>query len=119
MKSASDLNLEELEGRSFILGRQGHILITSAAAGRHHAEIKVHNGKIYLRDLNSKNGVFLKKDGKLYRFNKGYVSLLNRIVIADESYLVRDLLTIAHRFVCIDDHTTMELPHWKSAAAGE
>ena len=60
MKSASDLNLAALEGRSFILGRQGHILISSAGAGRHHAEIKIRNGKIYLRDLGSRNGTFLK-----------------------------------------------------------
>ena len=106
MKSASNLNLDELEGRSFILGRQGHILITATAASRQHAEIIIRKGKIYLRDMNSKNGVFLKKDGKLIRFRAGNVSLLQRIVIGDDTYMIGDLLAIASQFVCTDDNTT-------------
>jgi hypothetical protein len=106
MKSASDLNLDELEGQSFILGRQGHILISSTAASRQHAEIIIRKGKIYLRDLNSKNGMFVKKDGKMIRFKAGNVSLLQRIVIGDDTYMIRDLLAIASRFVCADDNTT-------------
>jgi hypothetical protein len=119
MKSASDLNLKELEGRSFILGRQGHILIASKAAGRQHAEISIREGKIYLRDLDSKNGILLKKDGKLVKFKAGYVSLLQRIVIGDETYMIRDLLAIASQYVCADDHTTMVLSFRKAAAPGE
>jgi hypothetical protein len=112
MKSASDLNIEKLEGRSFILGRQGHILIASLAAGRQHAEISIREGKVYLRDLGSRNGILISKNGKLVRFNAGYVSLLQRIFIGEESYIIRDLLAIASDFVTADDHTTMELPVW-------
>ena len=119
MKSTSDLNLKELEGRSFILGRQGHILIASSAVGRQHAEISIREGKIYLRDLDSRNGIFLKRDGKLVKFKAGYVSLLQRIVIGDETYMIQDLLAIASRFVCDDDHTTMQVPFWKATAPGE
>ena len=119
MKSASNLNLADLEGRSFILGRQGHILISSSAAGRQHAEISIRGGKIYLRDLDSKNGMYLKKDGKLYKFKAGYVSLLNRIVIGDESYLIRDLLSIASHFVSSDDNTTLVLPFGRKKVSGE
>ncbi len=107
MKSASDLNLDELEGRSFTLGRQGHILINATAASRQHAEIIVRKGKVYLRDMGSKNGIYLKKDGKLVKFKAGSVSLLQRIVICDETYMIGDLLAIASRFVSVDDHTTM------------
>ena len=107
MKSVTDLNLAELEGRSFILGRQGHILITSSAASRQHAEIIIRKGKIYLRDLGSKNGLYLKKGGKRVRFRAGNVSLLTRIAIGEDVYMIQDLLAIASRFVCADDNTTM------------
>ena len=113
MNTVTDINLKELEGRSFILGRQGHILISNSGAGRQHAEIRIREGKIHLRDLDSRNGLFLKKNGKLVKFKAGYVSLLQRVVIGDDSYMIQDLLTVAHHFVCADDHTTMELPYWK------
>ena len=119
MTSASELNLDDLEGRSFILGRQGHILIGAKAASRQHAEISIREGKIFLRDLDSKNGMFLKKDRKLIRFKSGYVSPLQRIVICDETYMIGDLLAIATRFVVADDHTTMQLPAWKAASPGK
>jgi hypothetical protein len=113
MKSTSDPNMRKLEGRTFILGRQGHILIGSPAAGRQHAEISIREGKIYLRDLGSRNGISLLKDGKLVKFTAGYVSLLQRIVIGNDTYMIRDLLVVASDFVCADDHTTMEFPVWK------
>lgn len=119
MKPASDVNLKALEGRSFILGRQGHILISSASAGRQHGEISIREGKIYLRDLGSRNGIFILKDRKLVRFAEGYVSLLQRIVIGNEAYMIRDLLAIASDFVTADDHTTMEFPVWKKKTLGK
>lgn len=119
MKSTSDPNIKKLEGRTFILGRQGHILISSTTAGRQHAEISIRNGKIHLRDLGSRNGIFLRKDGKLVKFEFGYVSLLQRIVIGEETYMIRDLLAIASDFVTADDHTTMEFPVWKKKTSGE
>jgi pSer/pThr/pTyr-binding forkhead associated (FHA) protein len=119
MKSTSDLNLDDLEGRSFILGRQGHILIGAKAASRQHAEISISEGKIFLRDLDSRNGIFLKKERKLIRFKAGYVSLLQRIVIGDETYMIGDLLAIACRYVSTDDHTTIQLPIWKAASPGK
>ena len=107
MSSVADLNLESLEGRAFILGRQGHILINSPAAGRHHAELRIRDGKIYLRDLDSKNGLYLKKNDRKIKFKAGHVSLLTRIAIGDDTYLIRDLLAIASQFIDIDDNTTL------------
>jgi hypothetical protein len=119
MKSTSDPDLRKLEGRKFILGRQGHILIRSTAAGRQHAEISIRGGKIHLKDLGSRNGIFLRKDGKLVKFTSGYVSLLQRIVIGNETYMIRDLLAIASDFVTADDYTTMEFPIWKKKTSDE
>ena len=107
MTKANSLNLAALEGRTFILGRQGHILITSSAASRQHAEIIIRKGQIYLRDLASKNGLYLNKGGKRIRFRAGNVSLLTRIMIGTDTYMIQDLLTIAHQFVNIDDNTTL------------
>jgi hypothetical protein len=117
MKSAPEFNLEALEGRSFILGRQGHILIPAPGTGRQHGEISIRGGKIYLRDLGSRNGIYILKNKKLVKFTEGYVSLLQRIVIGNESYIIRDLLDVVSDFLDIDDHTTMELPVWKKNSA--
>ena len=35
------VNLKLIEGRSFILGRQGHIFIDSITASNQHAEIRI------------------------------------------------------------------------------
>ena len=115
MKSASEVNIDELEGRKFIVGRQGHILITSTSASRQHAEIIIRKGKVYLRDLGSKNGIYLKKDGKLTRFKAGSVSLLQRIVIGNDTYMIQDLLAIASQFVDADDNTT-RVPRYQKTA---
>lgn len=112
MKSVSVPDIRKLEGRSFILGRQGHILIGSPAAGRQHAEISIREGKIHLRDLGSRNGIFILKEGKLVKFDAGYVSLLQRIVIGEETYMIQDLLAIVSDYISADDYTTMELPVW-------
>ena len=119
MKTASDVDLEALEGRSFILGRQGHILISSRTAGRQHGEITILDGEIYLRDLGSKNGIYIMEGKKLVRFEEGYVSLLQRIYIGNERYVIADLLAIASDFICADDNTTMEFPVWKKKTADE
>ena len=119
MRSTSKLNLKAMEGRDFILGRQGHILISSSGAGRQHAMISIRNGKIHLRDLGSKNGIYILENKKLVRFQEGIVSPLQRIIIADEIFVIRDLLLIACDFIGTDDHTTMELPVWKKKRSGE
>jgi hypothetical protein len=43
------------------LGREGHIYIDSPTVSKRHAEIKITNGKIYRRDLDSTNGTFLNR----------------------------------------------------------
>ena len=113
MTSASDVDLKKLEGRSFILGRQGHILISSSAAGRQHGEISIRDGTVSLRDLGTRNGIYILKDRKLVRFEEGFVSPLQHILIGNESSMIGDLLAIASDFVTADDHTTMEFPVWK------
>ena len=104
-------NLELMEGRTFILGREGHIYIDSPTASKHHAEIRIEDGKVILRDLKSTNGTFLLKNKTLVPFQEGVVSLKQPIVIGKHSYVIQDLLAIASDFVAVDENTTrMELP---------
>ncbi len=98
-----------MEGRSYLLGREGHIYIDSPMVSKHHAEIKIINGRIYLRDLNSTNGTYLFKNNSLVSFNEGYVSLLQSIVIGDQKHTIQNLLAIASDFVGLDDSQTQEI----------
>ena len=95
-----------MEGRTFILGREGHIYIDSPTASKHHAEIKIKDGKIFLRDLDSTNGTFLVKNNSLVQFLEGYVNPNQPVVIGSDTYVIQDLLTIASEYVSIDDSET-------------
>lgn len=106
MKDKQRANLETMEGRRFILGREGHIYIDSPTASKHHAEIRIEKGKIYLRDLKSTNGTFLLKHNSLIPFQEGYLTEMQSIVIGRQAYVIRDLLAIARDFVAVDDSTT-------------
>jgi hypothetical protein len=104
-------NLELMEGRTFILGREGHIYIDSPTASKHHAEIRIENGKVILCDLKSTNGTFLIKNNTLIPFQEGAVNPKQPIVIGKNTYVIEDLLAIASDFVAVDENTTrMELP---------
>ena len=108
-KTKTIVDLEALEGRVLILGRDGHIYIDSKTASKHHAEIRIINGKIRLRDLDSTNGTFLLKNRKLVQFTEGYVNPLQPIVIGNKPYVINDLLKIANEFSAGDvDDTQIE-----------
>jgi pSer/pThr/pTyr-binding forkhead associated (FHA) protein len=106
-KSLKDNGLISLmEGRTFIVGREGHIYIDSPSASKQHAEIRVINGRVFLRDLNSTNGTFLVKNRGMVHFDKGYVNPLQPVVIGDQRHTILDLLTIASDFASTDDSPT-------------
>lgn len=105
-KPNQDLNLKLIEGRRFILGRQGHVFIDSATASNHHAEIRIVNQKLYLRDLDSTNGTFLIKNGAPVRLKKGYVKLEDIVLVGGVAKSVKDLLAIANDFAERDGATT-------------
>ncbi len=106
MKKVQRAKLELMEGRRFILGREGHIYIDSSTASNHHAEIVIKGGKIYLRDLDSTNGTYLLKNKTLIRFEEGYVNRLQQIVIGGNTYIAQELLVIASDFVSTNNDKT-------------
>ena len=119
MKTNHALKIDLLEGRTYILGRQGHIYLDSPVASKQHAEMSIRGGKIFLRDLDSRNGIFVMKNEKLVKFESGYVELSQAIVIGKRTYVIKDLLTFVSDFVETDDNTTrLEAPQWNKNKSG-
>ena len=106
MSSKQHLDLKPMEGRIFVIGREGHIYLDSRNASKLHAELRITRGKITLRDLDSTNGTFLVKGDKLIAFRSGEVSLEQQVSIGGRKYTVQRLLETANTFVPKDDETT-------------
>lgn len=98
MNEYMPVDIESLEGRTYVIGRDGHIYIDSPTISKQHAEIKIINGKIFLRDLDSTNGTFLLRNNKLVFFDKGYVNILQPIVLGGQTHTIQSLLAIAGVF---------------------
>ena len=106
MKNELEIIIELMEGRTFILGRGGHIYIDSPTASKYHAEIKIADGKIYLRDMDSTNGTFLLKNKMRVQFIEGYVNPHQQIVIGNHTYVIQELLATASDFMFVDGSDT-------------
>ena len=106
MTKPPSINLALMEGRIFILGREGHIFINSTTASKHHAEISIIDGNVYLRDLDSTNGTLMLKKNLCVPFEEGYVDLQQSIVIGGKALVIQDLLAIARGFAAVDDAET-------------
>jgi pSer/pThr/pTyr-binding forkhead associated (FHA) protein len=96
----NDMNgeVQHMESRTYVIGREGHIYINDPTVSKQHAEIQIINGEVYLRDLGSTNGTFLIKNNRLVPFNEGYVQLRQPIVIGNRQYTIHSLLEIAGAF---------------------
>ena len=103
MTSISSAGIKFMEGRTYTIGREGHIYIDSPRVSKYHAEIKIRNGRIFLRDLNSTNGTYLVKNKKLVYFEEGYVNLHQVIMIGDKRRTIDSLLAIASDFTDAED----------------
>jgi len=92
-----------MEGRSYVIGREGDIRIDFPTVSKYHAIIKITNGKIYLRDLNSTNGTYLINDNNRRLFEEGYVSPYQLIEIGGEEHSIQSLLAIAVKYSEAED----------------
>jgi hypothetical protein len=88
--------LSPLEGRSFIVGRAGHILVRGTTVSNQHAEIKFEEGRILLRDLDSTNGLYMVTDQGRKRFRQSYVKPENIIYLGTQRTSVQELLDIIY-----------------------
>ena len=90
-----------VDGRTYIIGREGdvyledHIYINSPSVSRRHAAMKIKNGRIFLCDLDSTNGIYLIENDSLVPFKEGYVSPSQPIVIGQVKCTINSLLAIA------------------------
>ena len=92
MAKAGAGNTKNFDGRTLIVGREGHIFLGDDSVSRQHAEISFIDGKIQLRDLDSTNGIYLLRNNRAVRFRQGYVELDQPIVIGRHQCTVRSLL---------------------------
>lgn len=79
MNNSLSKDLGLTEGQTYIISRngpvcmEGHIYINSPTVSRPHAELKIKNGRVYLRDLGSTNGIYIESNEGLVSFEEGYV----------------------------------------------
>ena len=106
MSSKNNLDLKPMDSRIFVIGREGHIYIDSRNASKLHAELRIIQGKIILRDLDSTNGTYLVRGNKLVSFKSGVVTLDQRVSIGGRTNTVQHLLETANTFVPKDDEKT-------------
>ena len=101
MSNSLSKSLGLIDGQTYIISRasdtyiEGCIYINSPTVSRPHAELKIKNGRIYLRDLNSTNGTYLIENDSLVPFEEGYVSSHQPLVIGKVKCTILSLLEIA------------------------
>ena len=89
-----------IEGQTYIIGRQGpvcmegYIYLDSPTVSRSHAAMKIKNGRIYVRDLDSTNGIYFVENDGLVRFDEGYVNPSQPIMIGKVGCTIQSLITI-------------------------
>ena len=98
INSSKNSTFDSLEGRTFIIGREGHIYISDPAASKEHAEMKISDGRIRIRDLGSTNGIYIMKDNKPMRFKEDYVEPHQTIAIGEQKHTIQSLLAIVGAF---------------------
>ena len=81
-----------MEGRTYVVGREGHIYLGDSSVSRHHAEIRFIDGKIQLRDLGSTNGVYLVRNNRAIPVKQVFVKPNQPILIGRHSCTVQELL---------------------------
>ena len=101
MSSSLSKELGLTEGQTYIISRkglvcmEGHIYIDSPTVSRPHAELKIKNGRVYLRDLGSTNGIYIVDNDNLASFEKGYVKPNQPMMIGRVTCTIQSLIAIA------------------------
>jgi len=89
------------DGQTYIISRrgpvamEGHIYMDSPSVSRPHAAIKIKNGRIHLRDLDSTNGTYIVENDSLVAIQEGYVKPNQPIMIGRVKCTINNLLSIA------------------------
>jgi pSer/pThr/pTyr-binding forkhead associated (FHA) protein len=98
MNNSLDLDIDFLDGRTFIVGREGHIYINDKSVSRKHAAIELIDGEIHIRDLDSTNGTYVIKNNNVVQFKEAIVKPQHTVVIGKKAFTVQSLLKIISGF---------------------
>jgi len=82
---------------------EDHIYVDSPSVSRPHAAMKIKNGRVNLRDLNSTNGTYIIENDGLVDFEEGYVKPNQPIMIGRVKCTIQSLLAIAGVYSPQDD----------------
>ncbi len=94
------------DGQTYIIGRKGDICLDFPAVSKRHAALKIKNGRIYLRDLNSTNGTYLVNNDYLVNFDEGYVKPSQLIVIGNVRCTIYSLLAFIGNNLALKNHSS-------------
>lgn len=86
-------------GRPYSIGRDGLIRIDDPALSRGHAEVRLVEGKLKLRDLGSTNGTYLLDKGEAVPVAECYVHPDQHIAMGSKIYTIKALLALAGIYV--------------------
>ena len=84
---------------------EGHIYINSPTVSSPHAELKIKNGRVYLRDLDSTNGIYIVDNDSLISFEEGYVKPNQPMLIGRVRCTIQNLIAIAGVYSAQENNT--------------
>ena len=99
------------EGQTYIISRKGdvsmdgHIYINSSTVSRPHAALKIKNGRVHLRDLDSTNGIYIMDNEGLINFEEGYVNPHQPLMIGRVKCTLQSLIAIAGVYSAAENST--------------
>ena len=89
------------EGQTYIISRkglvcmEGYIYINAPTVSSPHAALKIKNGRVHIRDLDSTNGTYIVDNDSLISFKEGYVKPNQLMVIGSVKCTIQSLIAIA------------------------
>ena len=111
MSNSLSKDLGLVDGKTYIISRASDayvedcIYINSPSVSKPHLKLKIKNGRIHLRDLNSTNGTYLIENNSLVPFEEGYVSSHQPLVIGKVKCTILSLLEIASVYSAPENNT--------------
>ncbi|MCZ6666095.1 MAG: FHA domain-containing protein [Gammaproteobacteria bacterium] len=63
-----------MSGKAYIIGRAGDITLYDDTVSRQHASLEIEDDRLYLKDLDSRNGTYEIREKKLVPFTAGLVT---------------------------------------------
>ena len=111
MNNSLSKNWGLTDGQTYIISRSGpvsmdgHIYMDSPSVSRPHASIKIKNGRVHLRDLDSTNGTYIVENDSMIPIQEGYVKPNQPIMIGRVNCTINNLLAIAGVYSAREDDT--------------